>query len=348
MERVFTISLLRLIERHRDGEAIDQGLVKQVVDSLVSLGLNDADPNEECLDLYQGQFETPFLDATSKYYAKESETFIAENSISEYLRYAEEQFKEEEDRVERYLNAHTRKPLIAVCEDALIREHADLLWDSFEDLLEKGQLEDLKRLYALLSRIPDGLDPLRKRFELYVKSTGLTAVSRLCAEGGSESEAIDPNSYIDTLLEIYSRNATIVVTGFAGETGFYASLDKACRDFMNSNAATKVSSTRSPELLAQYVDLLLRKNNKTVLEDRQMEAAMEKVMNVFKYIDDKDVFRSFYTRRLSKRLIHGVSQSDEAEANMIAKLKQACGFEYTSKLQRMFTGVCEFANEYSV
>lgn len=65
-------------------------------------------------------------------------------------------------------------------------------------------------------------------------------------------------------------------------------------------------------------------------------------MILFKYLEDKDVFQTFYTTKLSKRLIHGVSASDEAEASMISKLKEACGFEYTNKLQRMFTG--ELAN----
>ena len=62
-------------------------------------------------------------------------------------------------------------------------------------------------------------------------------------------------------------------------------------------------------------------------------------MVLFKYLEDKDVFQTFYTTKLSKRLIHGVSASDEAEASMISKLKEACGFEYTNKLQRMFTGM---------
>lgn len=62
-------------------------------------------------------------------------------------------------------------------------------------------------------------------------------------------------------------------------------------------------------------------------------------MILFKYIEDKDVFQTFYTTKLSKRLIHGVSASDESEASMISKLKEACGFEYTNKLQRMFTGM---------
>eukprot|EP00124_Ichthyophonus_hoferi_P003309 Ihof_evm5s281 gene=Ihof_evmTU5s281 len=60
-------------------------------------------------------------------------------------------------------------------------------------------------------------------------------------------------------------------------------------------------------------------------------------MTVFKYLDDKDVFQKFYSRMLAKRLIHSLSVSDEAEEAMISHLKQACGFEYTSKLQRMFT-----------
>jgi cullin 1 len=62
-------------------------------------------------------------------------------------------------------------------------------------------------------------------------------------------------------------------------------------------------------------------------------------MVIFKYLEEKDVFQTFYSTKLSKRLIHGVSASDEAEASMISKLKEACGFEYTNKLQRMFTGM---------
>lgn len=59
-------------------------------------------------------------------------------------------------------------------------------------------------------------------------------------------------------------------------------------------------------------------------------------MIVFKYLEDKDVFQKFYSKMLAKRLVQCMSASDDAEASMISKLKQACGFEYTSKLQRMF------------
>lgn len=62
-------------------------------------------------------------------------------------------------------------------------------------------------------------------------------------------------------------------------------------------------------------------------------------MVVFKYIEDKDVFQTFYSKMLAKRLIHGTSASEDLESSMIGKLKAACGYEYTSKLQRMFTDI---------
>ncbi|KAI5117366.1 hypothetical protein M0805_002479 [Coniferiporia weirii] len=330
-------AVLRLIEKQRNGENIDQTLVKKVIDSFVSLGLDESDTNKQSLDVYKDHFETPFIAATEKYYTTESEAFLAENSVSDYLKKAEERLKEEEDRVERYLNTVTRKTLISKCEHVLIREHAESMREEFQKLLDFDKDEDLRRMYALLSRIPEGLEPLRKKFEEHVKKAGLSAVEKLVSGGdGAADENIDQKAYVDALLGVHTKNSETVNRSFRGEAGFVASLDKACREFVNRNAATGTSSSKSPELLAKHADALLRKSNK-VAEEGDLEGALNQVMVLFKYIEDKDVFQSFYSNKLSKRLIHGVSASDEAEASMISKLKEACGFEYTNKLQRMFT-----------
>lgn len=70
-------------------------------------------------------------------------------------------------------------------------------------------------------------------------------------------------------------------------------------------------------------------------------------MTVFKYIEDKDVFQKFYSKMLSRRLIYASSASDDAEANMISRLKEACGTDYTAKLQKMFQDItlCKDLNE---
>ena len=257
--------------------------------------------------------------------------------------------------MDRYLNSRTRKPLIAKCEHVLIRRHAQVMWDSFQGLLESDKEEDLQRMSGLLARIPEGLEPLRKRFEEHVKKSGCAAIEKLV--GGQASSALDPKAYVDALSEVHEKHSETVIMSFRGEAGFVASLDNACREFVNRNAATGSTNARCPELLATHADLLLRNNNKLAKED-DLEVALDRVvgfipyftlfiffyylflakMILLKYIEDKDVFEKDYTSRLSKRLIHGVSASEESEASMISKLKEVCGFEYTNKLQRMLTG----------
>ena len=131
-----TGALLRLIERQRNGREIDEELVKKVIGSFVSLGLDEADIDGVCLDVYKEHFETPFLEATEKYYELKSGAFLAENSISDYLKRAEEWLREEEDRVERYLNTSTRKPLISKCVQVLVRERPELVHENLQRLLD--------------------------------------------------------------------------------------------------------------------------------------------------------------------------------------------------------------------
>jgi len=248
--------------------------------------LDDSDPNKACLDVYKEHFENPFIEATEIYYRQESEAFLAANSVSDYLKRAEERLKEEEDRVERYLNTQTRKVLISKCEHVLIREHSELMWESFQSLLDFDKDEDLQRMYALLSRIPEGLEPLRKKFEEHVKKTGQVAISKLVGETGANVDALDPKAYVDALLEVHRKNSETVTRSFRGEAGFVASLDKACREFVNRNAATGTSSSKSPELLAKHADLLLRKNNK-LAEEGDLEGALNRVVCFVHYFDTR-------------------------------------------------------------
>ena len=136
-------------------------------------------------------------------------------------------------------------------------------------------------MYTLLARIPDGLEPLRKKFEEHVKKAGLAAVAKLVGEGGSAAAAdsLEPKAYVDALLEVHRKNSETVNRSFRGEAGFVASLDKACREFVNKNAATGSSTTKSPELLAKHADALLRKNNK-LAEEGDLEGALNQVVSL--------------------------------------------------------------------
>lgn len=327
-------AVLNLVEKQRNGETIEQSQIKSIVDSFVSLGLDENDTTKSTLEVYQFYFEKPFIAATRIYYENESRQFVAENSVVEYMKKAEARLEEETARIGLYLHPDITKNLTDTCLDVLVTAHSELLRDEFQVLLDNERQDDLARLYRLLSQIKDGLNPLRSRFETHVRKAGLAAVEKVAAEG----ESFEPKMYVDALLQVHSRYQSLVNEAFNGESEFVRSLDNACREFVNRNQVCKSSSTKSPELLARNTDALLRKGSKAT-EESEIEETLGNIMTVFKYIEDKDVFQKFYSKMLAKRLVHVSSVSDDAETSMISKLKEACGFEYTNKLQRMFQDI---------
>lgn len=69
-----------------------------------------------------------------------------------------------------------------------------------------------------------------------------------------------------------------------------------------------------------YIDELLKSGLKGVSEvDADLQ--LEKVIVIFRYIQDKDIFENFYKQHLAKRLLSGRSVSEDAEKSMISKLK---------------------------
>jgi cullin 1 len=335
-----------LIERERNGEPINSRLISGVAECYVALGLNELDVKqlkEPILKIYKEYLEVPFISSTEHYYSRESSEFLRQNPITEYMKKVEQRLEEEKKRIRLYLNESTEEILMKKCEEVLIQKHLDLFYSEFENLLNDGKNEDLARMYDLLAKIQDGLVELKKLLEVYIYNQGMEAIEKCC-----DAAINDPKLYVQTILDVHKKYDLLVLSAFHNDKGFVASLDKACGRFINNNAVTKKcnSSSKSPELLARYCDILLKKNTKNS-EDSELEDTLSQVMVVFTYIEDKDVYQKFYSKWLARRLVQQTSASDDAESTMISKLKTACGFEYTSKLQRMFldVGVSKDLNE---
>merc|ERR1711865_527686 len=115
-------------------------------------------------------------------------------------------------------------------------------------------------------------------------------------------------------------------------TIFQKAMKEAFEVFVNKD----IGKTSTAELLSNFCDNLLKKSGERLSEEA-LEDKLEKVVRLFSYLSDKDIFAEFYKKQLAKRLLLARSSSDDAERSMIAKLKLRCGAQFTSKLEGMVT-----------
>ncbi|CAF4137248.1 unnamed protein product [Adineta steineri] len=349
---------LELIKKERDGEKVETSLIRQVVQCYVSAGFTEDERKDKkhqisispLLSTYIEYFEKPFIKETKQYYILESNNFLEKNSINSYIKKASERLDQEEKRVRYYLHPTTLEKLLPKLVKILIIRHLHqiqkeamkllkLLRDEKIEgeatkLLRDEKIEDLRIAHGLISRIKDAGKPIQKALEDYTKTAGIYAINSIKTTVNKE-----PKSYVEAILEVHERLSRIVKEGFCDEPSYRAAFDNACGIFINKNVVTETAgnSAKSAELLAKYCDTLLKKGNKADKKDTTEK--IDQIMIAFYYIHDKDVFQRHYGKMLAKRLVGQLSASNDSEELVISKLREACGFEYSSKLQRMFQDI---------
>lgn len=312
-------TLLDMIYRERNGEVIDRGLLNSVTHMLIDLGINSR-------TVYEEDFEKPFLETAANFYRLESQEFIASNSCSEYMKKVEIRLKEEQARVSHYLDPTTDPKIREVTERELISAHMKLLLEmensGLISMLRDDKIDDLKRMYSLYGRVPGGLMLMRDMMSNDVKEIGKAIVT-------DEEKAKELGTYVQSLLDLKDKYDKLLAAALNNDKTFQHSLNQAFEFFINLNQ-------KSPEYISLFIDEKLKKGLKGVSEE-EVEIVLDKVMVLFRFIQEKDVFEKYYKQHLAKRLLLQRSVSDDAERNMIAKLKTECGYQFTSKLEGMFT-----------
>ncbi|XP_059823721.1 cullin-4A-like isoform X1 [Hypanus sabinus] len=300
--------ILLLIEKERNGEAVDRSLIR----SLLSM-LSD-------LQVYQESFEQRFLEETNCLYVAEGQRLMQEREVPEYLHHVNKRLEEEMDRVITYLEQSTQKWLVASVEKHLLGEHLTaILQKGLNQLLDENRTADLTLLYQLFSRVKGGLPVLLQHWNEYIKTIGTTIVVNPEKDKTMVKELLDFKDKVDHIIEVcFLKNEKFVNT-----------TKEAFETFINKRP------NKPAELIAKYVDSKLRAGNKEAT-DEELERILDKIMIIFRFIHGKDVFEAFYKKDLAKRLLVGKSASVDAEKSMLSKLKHECGAAFTSKLEGMF------------
>uniref|UniRef100_A0A4W3H5B9 Cullin-2 n=1 Tax=Callorhinchus milii TaxID=7868 RepID=A0A4W3H5B9_CALMI len=324
LQTILIRMLLREIKNDRCGENPNQKVIHGVINSFVHV---EQYKKKFPLKFYQDLFEGPFLTETGEYYKQEASNLLQESNCSQYMEKVLARLKDEEVRCRKYLHPSSYAKVIHECQQRMVADHLHFLHGECQNIIKQERREDMANIYTLLRAVSNGLPHMIQELQNHIHDEGLRSISNLSQENM-------PTQFVESVLEVHSKFLQLISTVLNGDQHFMSALDKALTSAVNYREPK--SACKAPELLAKYCDNLLKKSAKGMTEN-EVEDKLTSFITVFKYIDDKDVFQKFYARMLAKRLIHGLSMSMDSEEAMINKLKQACGYEFTSKLHRMYT-----------
>lgn len=83
------------------------------------------------------------------------------------------------------------------------------------------------------------------------------------------------------------------------------------------------------------------------LSEAEIGERLDRVIKIFRYLQDKDIFEGYYKNSLANRLLdqrtnsssNGGNILEDTEKLLVLKLKEECGFQFTQKLEVMFKDI---------
>lgn len=322
-----TKAILKLIDEEREGEIIDKTLVKSIVELYEAMGMSS-------LDAYTVDLEVPLLDSTREYYVKKRDEWIVQDSTPDYLIKTEKALGDEKTRVADYLNSASETKIQRVLEEELLEKVQMQLLEKEGSgcrvLLANDKFEDLRRMFNLFSRLEKGLPPLADMVEKFITSMGNEIIDKRKARLETEKDKNDDPKFVKALIELHEKYLGVIKSEFSGHSLFQKALKDAFQEIVNKN----VGQFTNAELMSTFCDRVLKSGGEK-LSEQEVEQNLERIVQLFSYLTDKDLFAEIYRNQLAKRLLNQRSASDDAEKTMISKLKMQCGTHFTSKMEGM-------------
>ncbi|CAH0049787.1 unnamed protein product [Clonostachys solani] len=343
--------MLDQINMEREGDVIDRTLIRSCTRMLSCL-YKDHHENE-AEKLYLTSFEVEFLANSRAFYARECEQLLRESDAGTWLRHTQRRLSEEDDRCETTIELETLPKVSKVIEDELIRKHlGDFLameGSGLKWMVDNDKIDDMSILYRLVSRIDDKMTALRDVLQKRVVELGLeieatvknTDFSTAAADGedaaeGEKAKTLNPAAqhtaaaikWVDDVLRLKDKFDNLWTACFQEDLTIHTALAKSFSDFINM-------FSRSSEYVSLFIDDNLKRGIRGKTE-AEVDAVLEKAIILIRYLQDRDMFQTYYQRHLARRLLHGKSESHDVEKQIISRMKQEMGQQFTTKFEGMF------------
>ena len=125
----------------------------------------------------------------------------------------------------------------------------------------------------------------------------------------------DHANYTQQLIDLHDQYLTLVQGPFENNQLFQKVLKEAFEVFVNKD----IGNSTTAELLSTFCDNIMKTGGDKL--EGEIDVNLDKIVMLFSYLSDKDMFAEFYRKQLAKRLLLNRSASDDDERSLITKLK---------------------------
>ena len=282
---------------------------------------------------YQGEWFKYFESETIKYIRNKAERDIKNNSAPEYVKCELKYLNEEDERLDSYVYGGYHARIKEINYEYLIKNNAQQIVDmdtGINNMFKTKKKDELNEVYQLFSFYPECLKLIQSSFRAYIRE-------RLLALYNDKEFSKDPKKFVPALIDLKKEMDEIVVLCFANDNDF--------QDQENKEFSVLMSKDHYPKQLANYADFCMRNGFKGKSEE-EIEGTLNDIISIFKNINSKLVFQSETEKKMSDRLIKGLSINMNAEKMLISKLKQENGVTYVSKMNEMISDLEKNKAEY--
>ena len=333
------------MDRKRDISQPHASLLRQSIDTLHELGV------------YSSSFEPVFVRASEAYYRSWRSGEAEQADLAHYVNESAELIEQEMTRCDLLtLDRSTRSQLSKLIDSVLVAEKVDYLTaeDGVFDLLEADRFTELERLFTLLERVSEG-EKLGPIFDKFIIDEGSSIVFDEKREAEMVLNLLDFKARLDKFLKASFHNNKNM------DNGMHKSFEHFINKTKKSQANWDTDNAKPGEMIAKHVDLLLKGGVKAIPrlasagkpealkadeehdfddpqadEDAEINMHLSNALDLFRFVHGKAVFEAFYKKDLARRLLMGRSASNDAERNMLTRLKNECGAGFTHNLESMF------------
>ncbi|KAK0204245.1 Cullin-4B [Desarmillaria ectypa] len=293
---------------------------------------------QNLIGTFGGQPDTEkfYINVTGGQYSKQVQDLTDRDIKSKnYFEHVRKRIQEEITRSVDVLSPQSWNAVRIATEKALLDGNVDwLALGTLGPYMEAGDLNSLADLYKLYVRV-GGEKVLCAAFRGYMQ----TSITDIVTDKARDDDMVR------RLLELRELANTAISTSFCDDDYVEATSTsappptKANQEFLYalSDAFThgfKARRNKPAEMIATYLDKLMRRGQGATSEESHTET-LDAALALYRYTDDKDVFRTFYHRQLAKRLLLGRSASDDVEKQMLKKLQDQYDPEF-GQAEKMF------------